>query len=150
MPELVINSMGLGTYLIPDCTTGKLIDCDLFSNMFNSTCWGACAADQLQSVIGGMAPSQKLTITPPVAPAAPANLTTVPDTTGQTSQDLSNAAWLQTQANNAAANPPAVPDACATFTANWPWPFDGLSCSTLLVAGLAGAAILLALKDWSR
>lgn len=56
----VINSMGLGTDYRIDCSTGLTIDCDLWSNFFNQTCWGLCSAASLPAgvVVGG----------PPAAP----------------------------------------------------------------------------------
>lgn len=139
MGSLVINSGGLGVYMVNDCnssspTMGQAIDCDLWSNILNYSCWGLCPAG--------------LNITPPVAPSpSNINLTApgVPDASGQAAQDESNAAWLATQAANAAANPPgAAADSCESFTATWPYPFDGMTCSTVALYGvLAFAAILI-------
>lgn len=139
MSALVINSGGLGTYWVGDCTTGELIDCDSLSNFFNSACWGfGCAA--------------KLNVTTPVAPGAPSTVYTnpnqvVPDTTGQTAQDLSNAAILATQAANKAANPPVPVDSCQTLTAGWP---ITLTCSQMLLAGVGIFAAVLILPRLIR
>lgn len=131
MPSLVINSQGLGTLMLADCSTGQMIDCDSWSNLFNWTCWGACP--------------NALAITTPVAPGAPASLTAIPDTTGAAAQALSNAAMTQTLANNAAANVAvgSSEDTCSTLSANWPWPLDGISCSSMLIAGIGVAFLLL-------
>jgi hypothetical protein len=138
MGGLVINSGGLGVYMLNDCsssspTMGQAIDCDSITNILNPTCWGFCGAG--------------LNIASPIAPGAPSNLSAagVPDATGQTAQDLSNAAMLATQAANAAANPPGPDaDSCESFTASWPYPFDGMTCSTVALYGaLAFAAILI-------
>lgn len=70
----------------------------------NWNCWGYSYDEwsaAFYATTGGT-----LTITTPVAPGTPSDLTTVPDTTGQTSQDLANAALAATQAANAAANQP--------------------------------------------
>jgi hypothetical protein len=139
MGGLVINSGGLGTYMRNDCssnspTMGQAIDCDSITNFFNPTCWGLCGPG--------------LNIASPVAPS-PSNLNLtapgVPDATGDAGQDESNAALLATQAANAALNPPgAAADSCESFTATWPYPFDGMTCTTVALYGaLAFAAILI-------
>lgn len=139
MSALVINSGGLGTYMLNDCspsspTMGQAIDCDLLSNFFNRTCWGLCPAG--------------LNIAAPVAPS-PTNINLsapgVPDATGDAAQAESDAAILATQAANAALNPPGAPaDSCESFTASWPYPFDGMTCTTVALYGvLAFAAILI-------
>jgi hypothetical protein len=63
----IVNSgglgAGLGTDYRVDCSSGNTIDCDSWSNFFNSTCWGMCSASSLPAgvVVGG----------PPAAPATP-------------------------------------------------------------------------------
>lgn len=138
MGSFVINSGGLGTYMLNDCapgspTMGTAIDCDSLLNFFNRTCWGLCPAG--------------LNITAPVAPS-PTNIDLtaagVPDATGAAAQAESDAAILATQAANAAANPSAAADSCESFTATWPYPFDGMSCTTMMLyGGLALAAIFI-------
>jgi hypothetical protein len=147
---VVVNSGGLGTYLVEDCNNnGALIDCDSFSNFLKGACWGLCADENLASAAGGLVPAQTLNITQPVAPAPPSDLTTVPDTTGAAAQALSNAAILQTQANNAAANLPTPPDQCALYSADWPWPVSGLTCPQMFLYGgalIIGVLLLARLK----
>lgn len=93
-----------------------------------------------------MCPDSTIALTLPVAPGTPASLTTIPDTTGQAAQDLSNAAIAATQANIDAANPPIAADSCETLTANWPWPFDGVACSTFMLYGVGALALFMVLK----
>lgn len=153
MGALVINSGGLGTYLVEDCNNASaagvpaLIDCDSFANFFAAACWGLCTDENVASAAGGLAPAQTLSITTPAAPGVPSSLTTIPDTTGQTAQDLANAAITATQAANAAANPPATPDQCSVYSADWPWPVTGLSCTQMILgAGILGLGLFILMR----
>lgn len=152
MGSLVINSGGLGTYLVSDCNAplvagvAPLIDCDSLSNFFHSACWGMCTDQTVASMAAGLAPAQTLNVTTPVAPGSPADLTALPDTTGAAAQALSNAALLQTQTNNAAANP-AVTDQCQNFTSSWP---ISLTCNEMLLAGVGIFAAVLILPRLIR
>lgn len=112
------------------------------SYLFQPACWGASYADWQAEFYG---PATTLNITPPAAPGAPVDLTALPDTTGAAAQALSNAALAQTQADNVAANPPVTADFCSTFSVNWPYPFDNLSCPTLIISGLAIMALFMVL-----
>jgi hypothetical protein len=152
--SLVINSGGLGTYLMPDCSTGQLIDCDAFSNFFNSTCWGPfspCALDTLMSAAGGLAPLQTMTVTVPPPLTAPTSNTPGSDLPGDAGQQaaaavqgISNQQILATQAANAKANPPSTADYCAsTLTTSWPWLLQGSSCAMLAVYAAAALALFL-------
>lgn len=148
---MAFNSGGLGSASLPGslaqaeaCTT-----LGYSSYLLQPACWGASYADWQAEFYDS---ATTLNIRPPVAPGAPANLTTLPvnpdgsyDTTGATAQALSDAAIAATQAANAAANPPVTADFCSTFSANWPYPFDNLSCSTLIFSGLAIMAFLMVL-----
>lgn len=65
------NGRGLGVYNIVDPQTGKVIDCDAWSNLFNLTCWGG------NSITGaGTGPYSNLVV-PPAATTGSAG--TVPD-----------------------------------------------------------------------
>jgi len=153
--SLVINSGGLGTYLVESCsgatTAGvpTLIDCDSWSNFFNPACWNLCLDQNVASAVGGLAPAQTLSITPPVA-TAPSNLITpgsdLPGDAGQQAQGAVDQQIAQaitdSQAANAANNPPVSPDVCAQYSADWPWPVTGLTCGEMIMWG-AGAAIVL-------
>jgi hypothetical protein len=55
----------LGTDYRIDCsggsTNGQTIDCDLWSNIFNSTCWGMCSAQVLATGEGAPPPVAQTT-----------------------------------------------------------------------------------------
>ncbi len=144
--SLVINSGGLGASASD--TAAQCVALGYASYLTNPACWGQSYDDWQSQFYGANA----ITVTAPAAPGAPSNLTTVPDTTGDTGQALSNAAISATQASNTAANPPAAPDAdaCQLITDSWPSPFTGMNCSTLALWGVGIFAAFLILPRLIR
>jgi hypothetical protein len=139
----VLNSAGLGQSASDEAA--QCVALGYASYLFNPSCWGQSYADWQAQFYG----PNTINIATPVAPAAPATALTDPnavlaDTTGDTSQDLSNAAILATQGANAAENPPTA-DACQTLSNNWPYPFGNMDCPTMLGYGIAAVAIILLL-----
>ncbi len=155
--SLVINSGGLGatdplTPVVPNTQTttlspGTISMCNSWAYYVTIPCWQLSRDAWAEAASLPPVPSNLV-----AAPGAPANLTTVPDTTGAASQALSNAAISQTQANiqgfvsseDVPENPLGT-DACESFTQNWPSPFDGMTCTTMMVWGAVGLAIALVL-----
>lgn len=133
MRKLAVNSSGLGATASE--TAAQCVALGYASYLFNPACWGQSYADWQAQFYG---PST-LAIAPPVAPAAPADLTALPDTTGQTAQNLSDQALLATQAANVADNPST--DACQRLSSSWPYPAVNLDCPTMF---LWGAGVFLA------
>lgn len=156
MPKLAINSAGLGDVVstlvsaydanAPSLTSsGWVQQCGLSfaSYLTNPSCWGNSYDQWTQAFYGLKSPAS------PVAPAAPSTVYTnpdqvVPDTTGQTGQDLSNAAISATQGANQAI--------IASEASNSPWFCSVLDCdangnpsldSTNLAWLLVGAAVAL-------
>jgi hypothetical protein len=93
--------------------------------------------------------------TPTAGPSVPDTALSDPnallgDTSGSASQQASNdqitqnqsdlAAWAATLEDNPAGG---ALDPCESFTADWPAPFDQLTCTTLLMLGAAAVAALL-------
>lgn len=145
MPEFVINSGGLG-----EATASQLaLPCVAFgylSYLSNPSCWSE-SYDTWQTQFYG--PGAQLNIATPGAPGTPSDLTSIPDTTGSTAQDLSNAAIAAAQAANAALNPPTA-DSCQMLTNDWPYPFGNLDCTTALGWGLGILAAILILPKVIR
>jgi len=57
----MLVSRGLGTDLRVDCSSGNTIDCDSWSNFFNSTCWGLCSAGGTQNTTAVGTPAAPVT-----------------------------------------------------------------------------------------
>ena len=148
MPKYVINSAGFGAVgaLGPSPSLndpGWANACGMSwpSYLFQPDCWGY-SYDQWNTAF--YKPATTLAITLPVGPVAPDSALTAPYVvTPAEAQAASDAAILQTQANNAAVNPPSTPDSCTALSANWPWPLDGLTCSGMLLGGLGLVAAFL-------
>jgi hypothetical protein len=149
----VVNSGGLGGFFYTTTDGQGPLVCGQFEAPYflNPQCWGDSFAN-FQTAFYGTAPGgpNNLTMATPIVPKAPDIVYTnpnqvVPDTTGQTSQDLSNAAIAATQALNASLNPPPTtpPDFCQTLSANWPYPFDDIPCSSMLLYGAIAAVGLM-------
>jgi len=155
--SLVINSGGLGdtgnvaqTFELPftTLTPGSIDICNSWAYWVTIPCWSLSQSAWAEAAALPAIPASVV-----AAPAAPASVYTnpnqvAPDTTGQTSQDLSNQAIQQTQANvqafvSGVPDNPLGTDACETFTANWPAPFDGLTCPTVLLYGVGIVAAVL-------
>lgn len=143
MESLVINSGGLGA--TQSDLAAPCVAYGYASYLTNPTCWGQ-SYDSWNAQFYG---ASTINVTPPVAPGTPASLTTLPDTTGQAAQDLSNAALSATQAANAAANP-VTADACQTFTNSWPYPFGNLTCGEMFGWGVGIFAAVLILPRLIR
>jgi hypothetical protein len=142
MGAMVINSGGLGQTASEDAA--ECVSAGYASYLFNPSCWGQSYADwQAQFYGTGATGASSIAIQAPAAPSVPASLTTLPDTTGDTAQDLSNAALAATQVATAIANP-ATADACQTFSNNWPYPFGNTDCPTMMLYGalLLGAILI--------
>lgn len=167
MPRLVINSEGLGDATTVTQSSGlapSLNDpawqaqCgqNFGTYLTDPWCWGDSWSNWQNAYM--LSPSGGLTVTTPVTVGAPASGLTDPnavlgDTTGATSQDLSNAAIAATQANNAGANPPdanSLGDSCTALSANWPYPFDSLNCTEMMAIGGVTLAVLMFLLGGRR
>lgn len=92
--SVVINSAGFGAAQLADLNADTISMCNSWKYWAVPPCW-ELSPDAWKAAAGLPALPASLI----AAPGAPSNLTTIPDTTGQTAQDLSNAAQLQTQAN---------------------------------------------------
>lgn len=135
---------GLGVDMVTDLSTGQQIDCDLWSNLFNSTCWGFGAA--VDATVG--VPST-LTILPPAVPPAPTQtqldaVAASPDPGAAAQalvQQLTNQALAQSQANISSANPPGGTPDCSAFLAPFITPGCGSTFSLGEWIAVAGAVI---------
>ena len=142
MDALVINSGGLGS---ASDEAAQCVALGYASYLTNPSCWGQSYDSWDQQFYG----ANTLTVTQPSAPGTPSSLTTIPDTTGQAAQDLSNAALSATQAANAAANP-VTADSCQSFTNNWPYPFGNMTCGEAFAWGVGIFAAVLILPRFIR
>jgi hypothetical protein len=144
--RVVINSHGLGVTVAAPTSADWISICSesMFEYAIHPPCWSESYSTWAQAAV------QQLSY-PVAAPGSPATALTDPnavlaDTSGSISQDLSNQAILQTQANaQAAVNdvPAGTPiDQCALYTANWPWPIGGLTCPEMVIYGAVAAAVV--------
>jgi hypothetical protein len=144
---MVLNSHGLGTVATPTGSPslnspGWANACGLSfaSYLFDYDCWGEpYSAWQTAFYATQPGGANALVIPGPPPLAGPPDMYVLPDTTGQAAQDISNAQISAAQAAIAAANPPPSSpiDSCTTLSASWPWPLSSLSCSTMLLVGIA-------------
>jgi len=133
--ELVINSGGMGAAQTTNLSPQEIGYCSGSLYWVLPECWGL-SHDAWQAA-AALPPIPASVV---AAPAPPANLTTLPDTTGQTAQDLSNAAMLQTQ-GNVQGFLDSVPDnPLGTAPCEW----MNVSCTTWAIIGAAGLVLLLA------
>jgi hypothetical protein len=137
MNRVVINSGGLGATASDQAQ--QCVQLGYASYVFNPSCWGTSYADWQAQFYG---PSATLNIATPVAPGAPTDLTSLPDTTGDAAANLANAAAAATQAANAASNP-VTADSCQQLSNGWPYPFGNMDCPTMLMWGLGALAAIM-------
>jgi hypothetical protein len=136
--KFVINSEGLGGATASDLAA-PCVAFGYASYLTNPSCWGQ-SYDSWQTQFYG--PNAVLSIATPAVPGVPSTLTSLPDTTGDAAQDLSNAALAVTQASNAASNP-VTADSCQTLSNGWPYPFGDMDCPTMLMWGLGALAAIM-------
>jgi hypothetical protein len=101
----VVNSggyRGLGATYKIDCsggaTNGQTIDCDSFSNFFNSSCWNLCNPETLApgtvAPVGGASDVGGATTPPPlVSPSLACSFLTC-DSTGTVTLGSGNMVWI--------------------------------------------------------
>lgn len=164
---MAINSGGLGATTPQVCMTASTAygqpatpvvmndsnigTCSSWLYWFTPPCWcmSQDAWGQLASIPSVPAPT--------AGPSVPDTALSDPnavlgDTSGSLSQSASNdqitqnqadvAAWAATLQDNPAGG---ALDACESITADWPAPFDSLTCQTWIMIGLAAAAALMLL-----
>jgi hypothetical protein len=155
--KIVINSEGLGdTPAITPQTTaltpGTIWLCNSWAYWITIPCW------QLSPQAWAEAAALPHIPTPTAGPGVPPTALTDPnavlaDTSGTIGQTVSNQQITQEQQDTgqwASEDLPDTPlgtDTCEQWTANWPEPFNGMTCpTTFLYAGVAVLGILIVQK----
>ena len=148
MGSVVINSGGLGGFFLSLNDPGAANACGLTwaGYLADPECWGNSWSDWQNAFYGVTAAVPGTTVTAgPAAPtAAQIAAATTPDEMnalvaslvagqGQAQQSVDAAYVDQTSSNM----PNTTPDACATTSASWPWPFSDMSCSSMAIAAAA-------------
>ena len=103
------NSLGLGTDLRVDPSTGQTIDCDSWGNFFNGTCWGILSSKGTTSYVYGNTPYLSTTgsgVPPTLAqgaaapPIVPGTVSTLPAGSQDNAVDLPGQLVAQQTAQN--------------------------------------------------
>ena len=113
------------------------------SYVANPGCWGDTYPNWQAAFYktGGVNATNTLTLPAYKGAPTPDTVCTSDMTAQECADAVNNAQLAQLQADIANANPPGnPPDKCATLTANWPYPFDDLTCSTMILWGIGIAA----------
>ena len=158
MCSAVVNSMGLGGLFASLNDPGAANACGQFqlSYLADPMCWGNSFTEWQNAFYGiSAAPSGTVLATPP----PPSNIVT--PVTGSDPNAIitmingmlrqQGQAQQQIDANylDATAPSPSTPDSCAAYTADWPWPFSGITCPNAFLWGVVGVFAFVAISGGS-